>query len=464
MHYPGIPAKLSVIERDQLLSKKIESDENHYAKHVFYPRNLNIKDIEGTEVGSLNTKFMKNWQLAQDLKNQDYGREKMKVDLHYPYGDGFNGEEAMPEYLKHARTMAGKNRNKLRLINNMRNGSITNGANSQSADFRSMVREGQFIPAIPARVDGTVSTNNYGMAEHLGGSLDKQYTEGRVTYEKLRSLNYQNSPINYENNKPEYELPSIKERFNDPRVNNQHIQHNSDEYMKQRSDFMSQPNLRRNQAPVREDGRSSQLPTINQRITASRDDQVPMSKEEYKLMMDIAEKERHLRELDERIRIERESIEAMSGPKMSNSQVDPYSNGRARASYDTIGENAYDMPTVDINPEMNGARDQNSYQADTQQLHKSTDTYQGNPSSMRQRPDKNPYNQYIDNQLAAGWPNVEHTERVGIVDSRGRHPARDNSPNLDAQGVNLSRDVFRSTDEFQQFNRYAIALHQTVRL
>lgn len=461
MNYPGIPAKLSVIERDQLLSKKIESDENHYTKHVFYPRNLNIKDIEGTEVGSLNTKFMKNWQLAQDLKQQDYGREKMKVDLHYPYGDGFNGEEAMPEYLKHARAMAGKNRNKLRLINKMQNRPITNGDNSQSADFRSMPREGQFIPA---RVDGIASTNNYGVAEHLGGSLNKQYTEGRATYEKLRSLNYHNSPINYEENKPEYEFPSIKQRVNDPRVNNQHIQHNSDEYMKQRNDFMSQPNLRRNQAPVCEDGRSSQLPTINHRITASRDDKVPMSKEEYKLMMDIDEKERHLRELDERLRQEREAIEAISGPKMSNSQVDPYSNSRARERYDTIGDNAYDMLTVDINPEMNGARDQNSYQADSKQLRKSTDTHQENPSSMRQRPDNQPYNRYIDKQLPAGQPNVEQTERVGIVDSRGRHPPGDNSPNREAQGVNLLRDIFRSTDEFQQFNRYVIALHQTVRL
>lgn len=84
---------------------------------VFYPRNLNTKDIEGTEPGSLNTKFMKNWQLAQELKAYPPGIPKTHVSLLYPYGDGINKEEYLPEHLRRAREIAGRNRNKLRAIN-----------------------------------------------------------------------------------------------------------------------------------------------------------------------------------------------------------------------------------------------------------------------------------------------------------------------------------------------------------
>jgi len=91
-------------------------------KQVFYPRNLNTKDIEGTDCGSLDTKFMKNWKLAQEFKSNPALHKPQKPNLTFPYGDGINTEEYLPEHLRKAREVAGVNRHRMKLIHSVEGG------------------------------------------------------------------------------------------------------------------------------------------------------------------------------------------------------------------------------------------------------------------------------------------------------------------------------------------------------
>lgn len=122
--YPDAKAKNSEISREQLINRKEDFEDVRRAKELFYARNLRVDDIEGTKPGTLDTKFMKNWALAQELKKAEADGLRKKPDPQdnifqkprgaYPYGDGMNGEDYLPENLRHAREMAHRNRNRLR--------------------------------------------------------------------------------------------------------------------------------------------------------------------------------------------------------------------------------------------------------------------------------------------------------------------------------------------------------------
>ena len=122
--YPDAKAKNSEISREQLINRKEDYDDVKKAKELFFARNLRVDDIEGTKPGTLDTKYMKNWALAQEYKKSEAEGLRRKpgqsLDIFqkprnpYPYGDGMNGEDYLPDNLKHAREMAHRNRNRLR--------------------------------------------------------------------------------------------------------------------------------------------------------------------------------------------------------------------------------------------------------------------------------------------------------------------------------------------------------------
>lgn len=122
--YPDAKAKNSEISREQLINRKDDYEDVKKAKELFFARNLRVDDIEGTKPGTLDTKYMKNWALAQEYKKSDAEGLRRKpgqsLDIFqkprnpYPYGDGMNGEDYLPDNLKHAREMAHRNRNRLR--------------------------------------------------------------------------------------------------------------------------------------------------------------------------------------------------------------------------------------------------------------------------------------------------------------------------------------------------------------
>ena len=126
--FPDSRAKMSFIAKDQLLTRKEEQPEQMEIKQVFYARNLNTKDIEGTDCGSLDTKFMKNWKIAQDMKSNPHPKGKVP-NLHFPYGDGINTEDYLPEHLRKAKQMAGFNKHRMKLINTVDGGIGSNYEN-----------------------------------------------------------------------------------------------------------------------------------------------------------------------------------------------------------------------------------------------------------------------------------------------------------------------------------------------
>lgn len=450
MDYPDNPAKHSFIEKHQLLTKKEELPENHYAKHVFYPRNLNVKDIEGTEVGSLNTKFMKNWQLAQDLKQQDLPRDKPKLDLHYPYGDGTNGEEAMPEYLKHAREMAGKNRNKLRLINNMQNGGQVKPNNAQSIEFRNLPR---YESNQPSKNEVNSSHAAFRRNDIPYGSLDQQYKDSRSTYENLKKLNYQNSPLNHEVPQASYELPSIRQRAGEQGLHHQYQQPIADDYMRNKADFHSQPNLRRLPDQQTEISKANQLPSINHRTIPPNDAISPMSREEQKLLQDIAEREKYLRELDEKIRREKEAIEAMK-PYNDNGHIGTYAAQPYPRRNNMIQGNPYDIPPNDGINEHQGREPENNYASKSHSLRSSADNHLEKSPPRMERPDNDAYNRYLLQQQAntqAGQSSIQRMDAQGLPQQKQGNQSQVSPP--DSALMKPSKDMFRNTDEFHQFNR-----------
>ena len=193
--FPEVRAKLSQIGRDKLINGKEDFIDVRHAKQVFYPRNLNTGDIEGTDVGSLNTKFMKNWHLAQELKSHPNMRpHRVEALVQAPYGDGLNNEQYLPENLKHAREMAARNRNRLRTIQNVERyvelspavKPILNSSEETDQNIRHQIYPTQFEGRAPTSQNyENQQSPAYDKTGQIG--IMNQYEDSRALYENNRS-------------------------------------------------------------------------------------------------------------------------------------------------------------------------------------------------------------------------------------------------------------------------------------
>ena len=92
-----------------MIYNKLFQDEKRKADQIFYARNLNNADIEGSKPGTLISKVVKNKNLAESMKHtgskcvQD--NHLPDIRLNYPYGTVSNKDnwEELPLYLRKAR-------------------------------------------------------------------------------------------------------------------------------------------------------------------------------------------------------------------------------------------------------------------------------------------------------------------------------------------------------------------------
>jgi hypothetical protein len=67
-HYMGMPATSSEISKEKIFYNRIFEDQSRRANSVFYARNLETNDIEGSKPGSLASKAVKNKNIAEQIR------------------------------------------------------------------------------------------------------------------------------------------------------------------------------------------------------------------------------------------------------------------------------------------------------------------------------------------------------------------------------------------------------------
>jgi hypothetical protein len=195
--YSNVRAKYSEIGDEHMINGNKDYLPVLQAKQVFFPRNLTVKDIEGTEVGSLNSKFIKNWKLHHEQKDLIHQSERVRVDIELPYGDGNNKEEYMPEHLRHARNMANRNRNKLRVIN------AVSPMHPQYQNGENLDRQPQFSQ------DRAQALPNLSQKQLKQHPIQNQYRDGREALNSIRQYSHQSNIHGEEQSEPREPRPAL---------------------------------------------------------------------------------------------------------------------------------------------------------------------------------------------------------------------------------------------------------------
>jgi hypothetical protein len=195
--YSNVRAKYSEIGDEHMINGNKDYLPVLQAKQVFFPRNLTVKDIEGTEVGSLNSKFIKNWKLHHEQKDLIHQSERVRVDIELPYGDGNNKEEYMPEHLRHARNMANRNRNKLRVIN------AVSPMHPQYQSGENLDRQPQFSQ------DRAQALPNLSQKQLKQHPIQNQYRDGREALNSIRQYSHQSNIHGEEQSEPREPRPAL---------------------------------------------------------------------------------------------------------------------------------------------------------------------------------------------------------------------------------------------------------------
>jgi hypothetical protein len=440
-----------VISQDQLVTKKQELEDNRQAKQVFYPRNLNVKDIEGTEVGSLNTKFMKNWALANNLKQQQGAREKLQVDIRYPYGDGINKEDYMPDNLRHAREMANLNRNKLRVMTNVERDPQTKQffrGNNGQIDARDGGHQSDWH--IDRQFPGSTPQQYYKQPEDIK-SLEHQFSDGKEMYHKLRDLNCKNAPITYESSPQQnHELPNLGSRLppdRSPYINQSSI---PKEKIERRFESVSHPNLNNKLRGAINAGRDYQLPSINAREVGDRQPRDLEAKSNQELLSDIYKREQYLKDLDEQIKKEKEMLANLEQQELEYESQAKIDQGGATNNMST-------------NQRRYSQEEYEAYNRYLQEQGYNPNTYGSVPDARHGGyPQKGDPRRMPDYSSASPQPNRPDSDAYYRPSSQENRQVKDpRSPPTEVK-VNPrevtfkgepGKDMFRNTDEFNYFNK-----------
>lgn len=407
---------------------------------------------------------MKNWALAQDLKNRPH-KEKQSVDIHYPYGDGINNEDYMPDNLKRAREMANLNRNKLRLINTMGKADgnklvFRDQVNKDSSSANMMENPGYYDSKQVGRqpyLDKSEIQHQY----YQQKSMEHQFSDGKETYHKLRELNYKNAPLTYETNQPSQGMPMLPQRnWMNSDKSPQRNQLDKGDQRERKMESYSHPNLGKykNLATDR-----TPLPAIHQNRDLDRNNQnfdigQPTEEEYYKEML---RREQYLKDLDEQIKKEKELIATLEQREQENRQtqhpdLNPNLNSGYQAGVSTNYGQPFD-PKAQIRSNYHSQGRDGIGSVPNAESHDYTQTTAG---EYRQYSNSPQPNFQVDQQGNSRYPSQDKFD-VAKQSDNNRQLLKEQVPPISGQDLPdyatqeqiPSKEMFRNTDEFNYFNK-----------
>ena len=240
-HFDKNAASNSEIRNEQLFYDKSFDDQNRLANSVFYSRNLETKDIEGTGVGTLVSKGVRN----KDLYDKRYmgfendQRNRTETNIHYPYGRAGDNDNTvdMPDYQKNGRLNP-----RFRATNKYK--PISNGSNnynqSENAVQQSLQNRNKSNLMENVQKSHPFSTQNIPNIDSSNHNLDsKQKVLDSAVNNYNKSLGH-NDKLYYpvENNIPSENLEQSQMQKSNPQANQK--EQNTSAYCPQNMDSIKE--------------------------------------------------------------------------------------------------------------------------------------------------------------------------------------------------------------------------------
>lgn len=370
----------------------------------------------------------------------------------------------MPENLRRAREMANLNRNKLRIMTNAERGMNMN-LYSRDQNLPVARAEGPQGNHEDQRYGSHQPNINYHSDMQKVGvkTLDHQFSDGKQIYQKLRQLNYKNAPLSYEFPQPTHDLPSLAQRHTQmPDKQSLNDQPGRPDQSEKRFQSMSYPNLGRQ---ARAANQKDKMVTFQSREDQQREQREFESQKlrEQERQREIQIREQYLRELDEQIRREKELLSAIeqqehqqANKRMDDERTNPQNQQQSSTLQPHLNQNGYPNQMTAEHSPFNQEANSNAPLPDKvpQDYYSGTgayyDRYSGNAQVMNQSQEHQNRQYSLEKNAPKSQNGMPSTSPVT---ENHQAPIRD----IDWNGGPSPKDMFRNTDEFNNFNKLSEA-------